>query len=76
MLCLLRTFEAKPRALLDLVRGLTSTLEPEEVAGLLVLTLAGRWAIGKYALAVSKGDTRLCLGGRELCCPTLKRRSH
>ncbi len=42
------------RALLDLVRGLTSTLEPEEVARLLVLTLTGRWAVGKYALAVQK----------------------
>lgn len=42
------------RALLDLVRGLTSTLEPEEVARLLILTLAGRWAVGKYALAVQK----------------------
>ena len=42
------------RALLDLVRGLTSTLEPEEVARLLVLTLSGRWAVGKYALAVQK----------------------
>jgi sigma-B regulation protein RsbU (phosphoserine phosphatase) len=42
------------RALLDLVRGLTSTLEPEEVARLLVLTLAGRWAVGKHALSVSK----------------------
>jgi len=42
------------RALLDLVRGLTSTLEPEEVAQMLVLTLAGRWAIGKYALVVQK----------------------
>jgi sigma-B regulation protein RsbU (phosphoserine phosphatase) len=42
------------RALLDLVRGLTSTLEPDEVARLLVLTLTGRWAVGKYALAVKK----------------------
>lgn len=42
------------RALLDLVRGLTSTLEPGEVAQMLVLTLAGRWAVGKYALAVRK----------------------
>lgn len=42
------------RALLDLVRGLTSTLEPEEVARLLVLTLTGRWAVSKYALSVSK----------------------
>jgi len=42
------------RALLDLVRGMTSTLEPDEVARLLVLTLTGRWAVGKYALAVCK----------------------
>lgn len=42
------------RALLDLVRGLTSTLEPDEVARLLVLTLAGRWGVGKHALSVSK----------------------
>lgn len=42
------------RALLDLVRGLTSTLEPDEVARLLVLTLAGRWAVGKHALSVTK----------------------
>jgi phosphoserine phosphatase RsbU/P len=38
------------RTLLDLVRGLTSTLEPDEVAQLLMLTLAGRWAIRRYAL--------------------------
>ncbi|MCI0659666.1 MAG: SpoIIE family protein phosphatase [Acidobacteria bacterium] len=46
------------RTLLDLVRGLTSTLEPEEVAQLLMLTLAGRWAVRKYALvAWKKGHT-------------------
>lgn len=39
------------RALLDLVRGLTSTLDSEAVASLLMLTLAGRWAVRKYALA-------------------------
>ena len=42
------------RTLLDLVRGLTSTLEPEEVAQLLMLTLAGRWAVRKYALVAWK----------------------
>ena len=42
------------RALLDLVRGLTATLEPEAVAQLLILTLTGRWAVGKYALFVQK----------------------
>lgn len=41
-------------ALLDLVRGLTSALEPEEVARLLALTLTGRWATSKFALAVQK----------------------
>jgi sigma-B regulation protein RsbU (phosphoserine phosphatase) len=42
------------RTLLDLVRGLTSTLEPDEVAQLLMLTLAGRWAVRKYALVAWK----------------------
>jgi phosphoserine phosphatase RsbU/P len=42
------------RALLDLVRALTSTLEPDSVAQLLILTLTGRWAVGKYWLAVQK----------------------
>jgi len=42
------------RALLDLVRGLTSTLEPEAVAKLLILTLTGRWAVGKYSLFIHK----------------------
>jgi sigma-B regulation protein RsbU (phosphoserine phosphatase) len=31
------------KTLLDLVRGLTSNLEPDDVAQLLALTLAGRW---------------------------------
>lgn len=39
------------RALLDLVRGLASTLDPEEIAQLLVLTLAGRWIVRKHAIA-------------------------
>ncbi len=42
------------RTLLDLVRGLTSTLEPDEVAQLLMLTLAGRWAVRRYALIAWK----------------------
>ena len=42
------------RALLDLVKGLTSTLEAEGVARLLALTLAGRWAVRKYAIAAWK----------------------
>lgn len=42
------------RALLDLVRGLTSAIEPEEIAQLLALTLTGRWAVRKYAIAAWK----------------------
>lgn len=42
------------RALLDLVRGLAAALEPEAVASLLMLTLAGRWAVRRYALAAWK----------------------
>ena len=42
------------RALLDLVRGLTSAIEPEEISQLLALTLAGRWAVRKYAVAAWK----------------------
>lgn len=42
------------RALLDLVRGLASTLDPEEIAQLLVLTLAGRWIVRKHAIATWK----------------------
>jgi hypothetical protein len=42
------------RALLDLVRGLAAALEPEAVASLLMLTLAGRWAVRRYTLAAWK----------------------
>ncbi|MBO0719730.1 MAG: PP2C family protein-serine/threonine phosphatase [Blastocatellia bacterium] len=42
------------RTLLDLVRGLTSTLEPDEVAQLLMLTLAGRWAVRRCMLVAWK----------------------
>jgi phosphoserine phosphatase RsbU/P len=42
------------RALLDLVRGFISTVDPEEVARMLMLTLAGRWAVRKYGMAAWK----------------------
>ena len=42
------------KTLLDLVRGLTATIEPDEVAQLLMLTLAGRWAVRRYALVAWK----------------------
>jgi len=44
------------RALLDLGRGLAATLDPDEVAKLVGLTLAGRWAVSKYAVAAFKNS--------------------
>jgi hypothetical protein len=60
------------RALLDLVRGLTSTLEPDEVARLLVLTLTGRWAVGKYALAVKKENHPPWRGRKGIALPEIE----
>lgn len=56
------------KTLLDLVRGLTATIEPDEVAQLLMLTLAGRWAVRRYALiAWKKGHPPVMrLKGMEL----------
>lgn len=42
------------RALLDLVKGFAAAAEPEDVAHMLALTLAGRWAITRYAVAAWK----------------------
>lgn len=42
------------RALLDLGRGLAATTDPDEVAQLLTLTLAGRWAVFKHAVVTWK----------------------
>ncbi len=42
------------RALLDLGRGLTSAIEPEEIAQLLALTLSGHFLVRKYAVAAWK----------------------
>ena len=54
------------RALLDLVRGLAATLEPEAIALLLALTLAGRWAVRKYAVAAWRDSHPLTLRQRGL----------
>ncbi|MFM8394319.1 MAG: PP2C family protein-serine/threonine phosphatase, partial [Acidobacteriota bacterium] len=54
------------RTLLDLVRGLTATLEPDEVAQLLVLTLAGRWALRRYGLIAWKHGHPLVLRARGM----------
>lgn len=42
------------RALLDLVRGLAATLDPEEIARLLLLTFSGRWAVTRCGVAAWK----------------------
>ena len=60
------------RALLDLVRGLTSTLEPDEVARLLILTLTGRWAVGKYAFAVQKENHLPLARNKRIVLPEIE----
>ncbi len=42
------------QTLLDLVRGLTTAVDPGEVAGMLGRTLAGQWLVRKYAVAAWK----------------------
>lgn len=42
------------RALIDLVRGLSSSLDPDNIAQMLTLTLAGRWVIPKHGLVTWK----------------------
>ena len=59
------------RALLDMVRGLSGTLEPDAVAQMLALTLAGRWALRKYAVAAWRDGHPLTLRQRGLDLTTL-----
>jgi sigma-B regulation protein RsbU (phosphoserine phosphatase) len=54
------------RALLDLVRGLAATLDPEEVARLLMLTFAGRWAVTRCGIATWKEGQPAVLRQRGL----------
>jgi sigma-B regulation protein RsbU (phosphoserine phosphatase) len=42
------------RTLLDVGRGFTSTVEPEQVASLLALTLSGQWALRRHAVMAWK----------------------
>lgn len=67
------------RALLDLVRGFSSALDPEGVARLLTLTLTGRWAVRKHAVVAYKEGHPVVSRGRgielpavEVCLPLLK----
>lgn len=54
------------RALLDLVRGLAATLDPEEVARLLMLTFAGRWALTRCGVATWREGQAALLRQRGL----------
>jgi phosphoserine phosphatase RsbU/P len=48
------------RALLDLARGIAAAIEPEDIARLLMLTLAGRYALRTHALFTwSEGHSNL-----------------
>ncbi len=42
------------RALIDLGRGLSASIDPEEIAQMLILTLAGRWVIAKHGIVTWK----------------------
>lgn len=48
------------RALIDLVRGVSATIDPEEIAQLLMLTVSGRWAVRRHALITWK-DGQPCI---------------
>ena len=62
------------RALLDLVRGLAATLDPEEIARLLLLTFAGRWAVTRCAVAAWKEGQPAVLRQRGLDLAILESR--
>ena len=42
------------RALIDLGRGVSASLEPDDIAQMLTLTLAGRWIISKHGVVTWK----------------------
>ncbi len=60
------------RTLLDLVRGLSSKLEPDAVASLLMLTLAGHWMVRKYSLAAWKDEHPLVLRQKGMTLPDVE----
>jgi sigma-B regulation protein RsbU (phosphoserine phosphatase) len=62
------------RALLDLVRGLAATLDPEEIARLLLLTFSGRWAVTRCGVAVWKEGQPSILRKRGLDLTKLEAR--
>ena len=42
------------RALIDLGRGVSASLEPDDIAQMLTLTLAGRWIVSKHGIVTWK----------------------
>lgn len=42
------------RALIDLVRGVSASLQPDDIAQMLILTLAGRWIVSRHGLVTWK----------------------
>jgi sigma-B regulation protein RsbU (phosphoserine phosphatase) len=44
------------RALIDLGRGVSASLEPDDIAQMLTLTLAGRWIVSKHGLVTWKAS--------------------
>ena len=54
------------RTLLDLVRGLAATLDPDEVGHMVTLTLAGRWIVPKHAVATWREGHPAVLRGKGI----------
>ena len=57
------------RALMDLGRGLASTTEPDEIAQMLMLTLAGRWGVRKLAVVTWKSNQPAFVRAKGLTAP-------
>ncbi len=57
--------------LLEMVRSLTSNLDPETVAHVLALTLTGRWGISRYAVAAWKDGHPSVVRQRGLRLPDI-----
>ncbi len=58
------------RALVDLGRGLAATTQPDEIAHMLMLTLAGRWGTRKQAVITWKGNQPGFVRARGLTAPS------
>jgi sigma-B regulation protein RsbU (phosphoserine phosphatase) len=57
------------RALLDLGRGLAATTEPEQIAQMLTLTLAGRWGARKQAVITWKPNQPPLVRAKGMTAP-------